>query len=326
MGLGMADLRSIKEVHDIEEDPCCPNPHIIVEDGMRVCQSCGMVVSRVYSDAERRAYNMDEVNNRRRTEPKWRCYGCRTVIGQINTDGRGNALQPRKRALFSRLNKIQSSLVNSLERNYWEAKPKLLTLCSKLALPNFVQETAWKIYSSVAKRKLTMGRSIEAFVGASLYAAIRVHDFPRLLEEVVDVAMISTRNMHKSLGIIVHKVLPTLNLRYKPLGPKALIYRFGNELNVSMGIQQNANSILKLASRQGLRGLGKDPKGLAAAAIYLSARDSMEKRTQSQIASIARITEVTLRTRAKQIVTYLEHDPIFLRLTGFHPPPEPSRL
>jgi transcription initiation factor TFIIB len=303
---------------DLDDEPCCPNPFIICDDGVHVCKTCGVVHGREFSNTEKRAYNLDEVNNRRRTEPRWRTYGCRTVIGQISTDGRGNTLQPRKRALFSRLNKIQSSLVNSLERNFWEAKPKLLTLCSKLTLPNFIQETAWKIYSTVAKKKLTMGRSIEAFVAASLYAAIRVHDFPRLLEEVVDVAMISTRHIHKSLGIIVHKVLPELNLRYKPLGPKALIYRFGNELNISMNLQQNANQILRSAGKQGLRGLGKDPKGLAAAAIYLSARDSEEKRTQSQVAEIARITEVTLRTRAKQIVVFLEKDEHYMKL-GFTP-------
>jgi transcription initiation factor TFIIB len=310
----MADLRAQILCDDYEDEQCCPDPHIIIDDGIRVCQKCGMVIGREYSNTEKRAYNMDEVNNRRRTEPKWRSYGCRTVIGQISCDGRGNTLQPRKRALFSRLNKIQSSLVNSLERNYWEAKPKLLTLCSKLALPNFIQETAWKIYSTVAKKKLTMGRSIEAFVGASLYSAIRVHEFPRLLEEVVDVAMVSTRGIHKSLGIIVSKVLPELNLKYKPLGSRALIFRFGNELNVSMSIQQNATTLLKHSIRYGLQGLGKDPKGLAAAAIYLSARDSEEKRTQSQIAEVARITEVTLRTRAKQILTFLDKDPMYAHL------------
>ena len=34
------------------------------------------------------------------------------------------------------------------------------------------------------------GRSIEGFVAASIYAAIRIHNFPRVLEEVVEVAMI----------------------------------------------------------------------------------------------------------------------------------------
>lgn len=290
------------------EEPCCPSPKITLnEDAYFVCLNCGCVHRREFCNQERRAYTVEEVNSRRRTEPKWRSYGSRTVIGNINTDGRGNHLIARKVALFSRLNKIQSSLVNSLERNYWEAKPKLMSAANKMALPNFVQETAWKIYAEVAKMKLTMGRSIDAFVAASLYAAIRVHEFPRLLEELVEVAMLPMRNIHKALGIIVQKILPKLSLRYKPLGPEPLVYRFGNELTLTMTIQKMANDLLRYASKNGLKRLGKDPKGLAAASIYIAARNSTEKRTQSQIAEVARITEVTLRTRAKQLLMYLKN-------------------
>ena len=92
--------------------------------------------------------------------------------------------------------KIQGSLVSSLERNFWEAKPKLQLLATKMNIPPQIVETGWKIYSEVAQQKLTMGRSIEGFVAASLYAAIRIHDFPRLLEEVVDVAMIPLYAVH----------------------------------------------------------------------------------------------------------------------------------
>jgi len=47
--------------------------------------------------------------------------------------------------------------------------------------------------------------------------------------------------------------------------------------------------------------MGKDPKGLAAAALYIAAKPTAERKTQTEISEIARVTEVTLRTRAKQI-------------------------
>ena len=127
------------------------------EDAYWVCLNCGCVHRREFSNQERRAYTVEEINSRRRTEPKWRSYGSRTMIGNINTDGRGNHLIARKIALFSRLNKIQSSLVNSLERNYWEARPKLMSCANKLAVPNFVQETAWKIYARSGKNETDYG-------------------------------------------------------------------------------------------------------------------------------------------------------------------------
>ena len=48
--------------------------------------------------------------------------------------------------------------------------------------------------------------------------------------------------------------------------------------------------------------MGKDPKGLAAAALYMAAKPTDERLTQRTIAKAAHITEVTLRTRAKQIL------------------------
>lgn len=134
-----------------------------------------------------------------------------------------------------------------------------------------------------------------------MYAAIRVHEYPRLLEEVVDCSSLPLRNIHKALALIVREVLPKLGLRYSPISSNHLIYRFGNELQLSMPIQQKAKRLLFTAKKSGMMRIGKDPKGIAAAVLYLAAKDTEEKRTQSAIASIARITEVTLRTRAKQI-------------------------
>ena len=289
-----------------DDEPCCSNTEIVVnEDGTRVCSNCGLTFGQELVDSERRAYTTEEVKSRRRTEPKWRSFGPRTVITGVHTDARGHHLEARKQALFSRLSKIQGSLVSSLERNFWEAKPKLNALALKLSIPGQIVETSWKIYTEVAKQKLTMGRSIDGFVTASLYAAIRIHEFPRLLEEIVDVAMIPLRSVHRSLGLIVRKVFPVLKMKYKPVTTRSLVFRFGNELDLTMSTQTQAANMLLISRKKGLRSMGKDPKGLAAAALYMACKNTEEKRTQAAIADVARITEVTLRTRVKQIKQYL---------------------
>lgn len=287
---------------DYEDETCCSNPQLVVnEEGMRVCTNCGLVVSRAFVTQEKRAYTAEEVKNRRRTEPRWRNYGPRTVIGINSPDAKGRQLKGRRQAMFNRLSKIQGSLVNSLERNFWEARPKINQLARKLNIPEHILDTAWKIYTEVAKQKLTMGRSIDSFVTASVYAAIRIHNFPRLLEEIVDVAMLPLRSVHRSLGLIVRKVFPVLKMKYRPVSPGPLVYRFGNDLNLSVKVQKDAANILTNALRHGLRKMGKDPKGLAAAALYIAAKPTPERKTQSEIAEVSRVTEVTLRTRAKQI-------------------------
>ena len=290
---------------DQMDNQCCSNPHIVLNDDTEyVCVNCGLVLGRYLSNSERRAYNIEEINNRRRTEPLWRSFGNRTVIGTINQDIHGKHIHPQKQALFSRLSKIQGSLINSLERNYWEAKPRLISLGNRLSIPDFVVETAWKIYKRAAKEKLTMGRSIEGFITASLYAAIRIHKYPCLLEEVVELSMLPLRTIHKSLALIVRQILPGLNLRYRPIKEELLIHKFANELDLPMPIQQDARRLLFHAKNRGLNRIGKDPKGIAGAVLYLAAKDTKSHCTQSNIAHVAHITEVTLRTRAKQIAKY----------------------
>ena len=292
----------IEDINPQKSEPdCCNKPSVQIRDGNRVCLNCGMISQKEFVVNERRAYTIQEIQNRKRTEPRWRDFGPRTMLPNTKTDSKGKSIGAKEQALFSRLSKIQNSLISSIERNFWEAKPKLKMLCSKLNIPDYISDSAWKIYSLVAKKKLTMGRSINGFIAGALYAAIRVHDFPRLLDEVCESSLTPRRTVHRSLAMIIREILPELNLKYQPIKAETLIYRFSNNLELPMEIQKCAIEMLKTASRNGLKRTGKDPKGLAAACIYIAARDGNMRKTQSTVADIAKITEVTLRSRAKQI-------------------------
>ncbi len=289
----------------LPQSKCCENPFIESRDGNKVCLNCGVIFERTFVGNERRAYTIEEIQSRRRTEPRWRDFGPRTMLPNTKTDSKGKSIGAKEQALFSRLSKIQNSLISSIERNFWEAKPKLKMLTSKLNIPEYIAETAWKIYSIVAKKKLTMGRSINGFISGSLYAAIRVHDFPRLLDEICEASLTPRRTVHRSLAMIIREVLPELNLRYQPITAESLVFRFGNELDLPIQIQKNAINMLRDASKNGLKRTGKDPKGLAAACIYIAAKNGCIRKTQSKVADVAKITEVTLRSRAKQIKSKL---------------------
>jgi len=207
----------------------------------------------------------------------------------------------KKKTQLLRLSKIQRSLTSSIERNLWDAKPKMNLLASKLNIPKYVYDIAWRIYIAAAKKKLTMGRTIEGFVAASLYAAIRVHEIPRLLEEISDICLVSRRTITRALGELVKEILPEFNLKYKPITPEQLIFRFGNELKIPIEIQKKALNLFSESSKNGLSTNGKDPKGFAASAIYMAAKPTEYHKTQTEVSDKAKITEVTLRTRIKDI-------------------------
>jgi transcription initiation factor TFIIB len=51
---------------------------------------------------------------------------------------------------------------------------------------------------------------------------------------------------------------------------------------------------------------GKDPMGLAAAALYIACLQNSEKKTQKSIAEAAGVTEVTVRNRYKTLKRQLK--------------------
>lgn len=280
---------------------CCENVHIITKNGIKVCINCGFVLGIEITQKRKRAFNAEEVKKRRHTYPVFRDFGPRTVLPNNNRDHYGHKIKGKKRSQLSRLSKIQRSLTTTLERNLWEAKPKLSILTSKMNIPEYVQELAWRIYSLTVKKKLTMGRSIDGFIAASLYVSIRVHEIPRLFEEICENCMVSKRTITRCLGVLIREVLPELNLKYKSITPESLIFRFGNKLRIPIKIQKRALILFERSSKNGLSINGKDPKGFAASAIYLAAKPTEYRKTQTEVSNAAKITEVTLRTRIKEI-------------------------
>jgi transcription initiation factor TFIIB len=296
----MSDFKK-KKVLKNSKETCCEKPNLNISEGYKVCLNCGVVCGIELLQRERRAFTPEEIRKRKRTQIKWRNIGPRTLLSKTSVDFNGHDINPKKKSLFKRLSKIQRSLTSGIERNLWEAKPKMKLLVSKLNIPKYVYQTAWRIYVLAAREKLTMGRSIDGFVSSSLYVAIRVHEIPRMLEEICEASIISRRTITRSLGILIKEILPKLNLKYKPITPEQLVFRFGNKLKLPIKTQKEALKLLKTSSRKGLPINGKDPKGFAASAIYMAAKPTEHRKTQTEVSDTAKITEVTLRTRIKDI-------------------------
>lgn len=293
-----------KKIKKKTNEKCCEKPNLVYRDGSLVCTQCGEVKGREFKNTEKPAYSFEQLSANKRTERTGRIIGARTIIPKGKRDCRGNHLSKKEQSHYRRLSKIQNSLIDSTERNFWEARPKLKKLAQKLNLPEYINETAWRIYKECGRNKLCMGRSIISFVAASIYASVRIHEVPKILDEVCHAALVPRQTVHHVLSIVVKDVLPDLNLKYKPITPRQLVFKFGIDLNLPIFIQHEAAKILNLAFKRGLKRLGKDPRGFAASVIYIVTKfpeHKKHRKTQAEIAEIAQITEVTLRSRVKEI-------------------------
>ncbi|UCE11279.1 MAG: transcription initiation factor IIB [Candidatus Thorarchaeota archaeon] len=281
--------------------------------GERVCGGCGLVLSdhRIDTGAEWRAFSSDESETRSRVGAPARYTvhdkGLSTIIDWRDRDTSGRKLSPTRRSEIYRLRKwqIRSRVHSSMDRNLAQAMSELERLASQLGIPKPIRELSALLYRKSIIHKLVRGRSIEAMVAATLYAACRIRLKPRPLDEVADASRVDK----KKLGQCYRLLLRSLNIKVPLSNPVDYIGRFASELSLSSKVQLRTVELLEKSRDFGLT-IGRDPLGLAAAAIYVASIMLDERRTQREIAEVARVTEVTVRNRYKELVLKLGIDTI----------------
>ncbi len=281
---------------------CCPSPNIISSDGYEVCINCGLIHSRSFSYRPKRQYFSNEKVYFGNVEPVRSPFGPRTVF-KHKRDHTGNYLSPKTSQNFERWDKINRGLMSGLERNLWFAVPRLNQMKSQLNIPNYIANEAFKIYVSAAKLKLTHGRTIEGIISAALYYALKLNGVPRSIDEILSVSHISKKRFMKCYKAIYDYIVPQMKLKIFNFTPQQYIDRFYEELKLSMSCRKMTMKIIGECKRKGLNMSGKDPKGIAAASLYYCSKLNKEFRTQKQICEVANVSEITLRSRLKEIVS-----------------------
>jgi len=227
------------------------------------------------------------------------------MIDWRDKDSHGKGLTPKRRAQIYRLRKWQRRIrvSDATERNLAFALSELDRMASHLGLPRNVREAAAVIYRRAVEGHLIRGRSIEGIAAAALYAACRESKVPRTLDEIASVSRVSKKEIGRSYRFIARELL----IHLRPTSPIDYVPRFTSELGLSGEAQVKAVELLKEASKKGLTS-GRGPTGVAAAAIYIASVLTGERRTQRAVADVARVTEVTVRNRYKELCEKLGLD------------------
>ncbi len=278
--------------------PECGGSIVLIEEkGETVCRQCGLIINERLVDHSRsgkRAYTNQEKNSREQTGAPISILlpdmGLSTVIDKqkiINPD--------LKRAAK------WNTRITWQKRNLLIASTELKRISSNLNLPNHVKEEGMRLYIEAFKRKLLRGRSINAMVAACLYLACRKKDIPRTLQEILDEASVTAKDVRRSISILIRE----LNFKTQSTDPVALIPRYASDLELDSEIEALTIKILTTyISNFSIS--GKDPKGLCAGAIYLACRIKDLELTQQQIVNSIGVTEVTLRSRYKELKNKLK--------------------
>jgi transcription initiation factor TFIIB len=289
--------------------PECGSTDLILDSemGEYVCSRCGLVLEEDIpsQEAEWRAFTPQERDSRARagTPTDYSHYdkGLSTVI-RVEKDAAGRPLSPKVKQQMWRLRRWQtrSKVHASQSRNLMLAMSELQRLCDILHMPSSVHDMAAIIYRKALNEGLVRGRSIGGMVAGSLYASVRFTKVPRTLKEIAEASQRNQKEIARSYSVIVRN----LDMRMPVDDPTYYVTKVAEKAKVSSDVEGLAINLMNEAKRRNAT-TGKDPSGLAAAIIYLSARMLKEKATQAQLAKAANVTEVTVRNRKRDLMKSL---------------------
>jgi transcription initiation factor TFIIB len=274
-----------------------------------VCSSCGCVANDKFFNGEHNNgfHNPSEYSDRSRTGmPESLAIhhkGLSTLIGMGDTDARGKALEPAQRMKMQRLRtwNNRSQLNDSISRNLEKALKFLNNFGDKLYLSQAVLESAAYIYRKAAIKRLAKGRSTLGLVGAALYAACRETATPKTISDVAAVCNLSSKDVMSHYKLILRELALQMPVLHGP----DYVTLIANRLNLSEKTKREALKIYSQVQQSRIS-IGKNPRALAGAVIYLASQNCNEFLRQVEICQVADISTVSLRKRCKEIKANLD--------------------
>jgi transcription initiation factor TFIIB len=286
--------------------PECTSKNLVHDNdtGETICGDCGLVVYEQMMDKgpEWRAFTSEEKASRSRvgmpTSYSIHDKGLSTTISQLDRDAYGRKLPMSTRLQMWRLRKwqIRSRVHSSIDRNLSQAMGELDRLSGNINVSAPLKEKAAVIYRKALDKGLVRGRSINAVAAASLYAACRKSGASRTLREISEASLVNRKDVARCYRLMLQE----LDFHMPLSDPLTYVSKIAEKNKISGRTQGTAIAILREARLKRFVS-GKDPMGMASAALYIACLQNNEKITQKDIAEAAGVTEVTVRNRYKAL-------------------------
>ncbi len=296
--------------HLVDKCPECASKNLVhdYDSGETICGDCGLVLYEQMLDKgpEWRAFTQEEKTSRSRvgspTSYSIHDKGLSTAISEVDRDAFGRKLPLSTRLQMWRLRKwqIRSRVHSSTDRNLAQAMAELERLSSKVSISPPIREKAAVVYRKALDKGLVRGRSINSVAAAALYAACRKSGSPRTLREIAEASLVDKKDVARCYRLLLQE----LDFHMPLSDPLTYVSKIAEKTGISGKTQGAAIAILRMAKQKRISA-GKEPMGLAAAALYIACLQNAEKETQKDISEAAGVTEVTIRNRYKDLIRQL---------------------
>ena len=275
-------------------------------NGETMCGSCGIVFDQRPVDFDHEGTRLVHPNDyfsKSRTGSFSKNTIADNLSGKISnydTDSSGKTISPATRHEFNRLRKWDNRTKSKPKHaNLVRALACLDALKNKLGISDFVSENAAYLYRKASEKNLIRGNSVESMIAAAAYAACRETGTPRSLDDVAKKANIAKKTLSRCYRVLI------FGLNMKPESTTSIDYvsKVASSVNATEKAKRIAYKILEdLRSTQ--KHVGKNPIGLASAALYLSSLGTGNNITMQGFSGKNNISTVTIRKMRKLLLPF----------------------
>ncbi|KAL4897253.1 hypothetical protein BDV59DRAFT_86967 [Aspergillus ambiguus] len=264
-------------------NPGCPAPHIVEDDGQKVCSGCGTVISE--------ANIVSEVTFGETSSGAAVVQG--TFVGEDQSHVRsfGPGFQ-RGGAMESREITEQNGTryINQLSR--------------ALNVPESAMKAAGQVFKLAVGLNFIQGRRTKTVAAVCLYIACRRQDGNTvMLIDFADVLMINVFKLGRTYKALLDELRLGGNVfLMNPIDPESLIYRFAKQLEFGSSTMQVASEAVRIVQRMNRDWMttGRRPAGICGAALILAARMNNFRRTVREVVYVVKVTEITISQRLNE--------------------------
>jgi len=285
-----------------------------VQNGEIICSGCGVVVADQMVDhgPETVSSNLEDRMKLARatgqTTYSQHDLGITTEISISTKDFSGKTINREVANQMNNLRKWQQRVRVSSprERRLANVLSKMGETCDDLNLSRNVLETASMIYRNLDGHIDVKGKSVASITAATIYMACKQCDVVRSLEEICK--GICTPKDVKSKTKLAAKYYRTMVMEMGQLSAPVVtmdkyISKIANMTQTEVRVERLALEIAEKTKDSSIAD-GKAPNGIAAAYLYVASVLLGQNVLQRDVSSIAGVTEVTIRNRCKEILTY----------------------
>ncbi|KAJ5155863.1 hypothetical protein N7492_008666 [Penicillium capsulatum] len=264
-------------------NPGCPAPHIVEDEGQKVCSGCGTVISE--------SNIVSEVTFGESASGAAVVQGTFVGEGQTHVRSFGPGFQ-------------RGGGMESREMTEQNGNRYMTQLSRALTIPESATKAAGQVFKLAVGLNFIQGRRTKTVAAVCLYIACRRQDGNTvMLIDFADVLMINVFKLGRTYKALLDELRLGGNVfLMNPIDPESLIYRFAKQLEFGTSTMSVAGDAVRIVQRMNRDWMttGRRPAGVCGAALILAARMNNFRRTIREVVYVVKVTEITISQRLNE--------------------------